>query len=94
MKKNRPGILMSVLCQPADADRLESILFCETTTLGVRRTSVTRSKLPREPYSVNTPWGLIDGVLATLPDGQPRFSPEYESCRQVAEQQRVPLRSF
>src|SRR5262245_33612553 len=94
MKKNRPGVMLGVLCQPMDADRLEAIIFRETTTLGVRRTIVSRRKLPRQPHQVQTPWGAIDGVLATLPDGQARFSPEYESCRAVAVAQHVPLRAI
>jgi uncharacterized protein (DUF111 family) len=91
MKKDRPGVLLSVLCQLLDADRLESILFRETTTLGVRRSVVERRKLHRRPHQVETPWGAVSGVLATLPGGEMRFSPEYESCRQIAESQSLPL---
>jgi uncharacterized protein (TIGR00299 family) protein len=91
MKKNRPGVLLSVLCQLPNADRLESILFRETTTLGVRRSIVERRKLRRQPHQVRTAWGPVSGVLATLPDGQMRFSPEYESCRRIAESQSIPL---
>jgi uncharacterized protein (TIGR00299 family) protein len=91
MKKNRPGVLVSVLCQSIDADRLESILFRETTTLGVRRSIIERRKLRRQAHQVATPWGSVSGVLATLPGGDKRFSPEYESCRQIAESQSIPL---
>lgn len=91
MKKNRPGVLLSVLCRPDDAAKLETIVFRETTTLGVRRTAVTRDKLQRTPHQAQTEWGVIEGVLATLSDGKQRFSPEYESCRLVAEQHQLPL---
>ncbi|HEY2826350.1 MAG TPA: nickel pincer cofactor biosynthesis protein LarC [Pirellulales bacterium] len=91
MKKNRPGVLLSVLCQLSDAERMEGIVFRETTTLGVRRTTVSRRKLARKAHQVNTPWGAIEGVLATLPNGQLRFSPEYESCRAVAAKHQVAL---
>jgi uncharacterized protein (TIGR00299 family) protein len=91
MKKNRPGIALSVLCEPLNADRLESILFRETTTLGVRRTTVHRRRLPRQHYQVQTQWGGVAGTLATLPDGEKRFSPEYEACRVIAEQHKLPL---
>jgi uncharacterized protein (TIGR00299 family) protein len=94
MKKNRPGVLFSVLCQTADADRFEAILFAETTTLGVRRSTVSRRKLARQPHEVQTPWGKVAGIVATLPDGQKRFSPEYESCRQLAESKNAPLRNI
>ncbi|HEX4142726.1 MAG TPA: nickel pincer cofactor biosynthesis protein LarC [Pirellulales bacterium] len=91
MKKNRPGVLLSVICHAAEADRLEAILFRETTTLGVRRAEMARHILRREPHLVATPWGQVAGVLAWLDDAPPRFSPEFESCRRLAEAQNVPL---
>ncbi len=93
MKKNRPGVMLSALCEPAAADALEAILFRETTTLGVRRLTVARTKLARETKSVDTSFGRIDGVLARLADGSMRFSPEYESCRVAAERHSVALRA-
>jgi uncharacterized protein (TIGR00299 family) protein len=91
MKKNRPAVKLSVLCRPADAAALEEILFTETTTLGVRRTTAARHVLRREPHTVATPWGPIDGKIGWLSDGRPRFAPEYESCRRLAETRQVPL---
>jgi uncharacterized protein (DUF111 family) len=93
MKKNRPGVTLSALCEAARAAAIEEILFRETTTLGVRRYRVERRRLKREKHTVDTPWGKIDGMLAWLDDGTARFSPEYESCRQAAEKQRVPLKA-
>jgi hypothetical protein len=92
MKKNRPGVMLTVLCQPADATAIEDILFRETTTLGVRRWVAARTVLRRRPHTVSTPWGPLEGKIAWLRDGRPRFSPEFESCRRVAEGQRIPLR--
>ena len=91
MKKNRPGVLLSVLCEANHAAELEAILFRETTTLGVRRTRVERRKLRREARRVETPWGPISGVVAWLDASTTRFSPEYESARQAAEQHGVSL---
>jgi len=91
MKKNRPAIQLTVLCRPADADQLEQILFRETSTLGVRRWLAGRHKLPRTPHSVGTAWGPVAGKVATLPDGERRFWPEYDDCRRVALQHQVPL---
>jgi uncharacterized protein (DUF111 family) len=93
MKKNRPGVVISVLCQPAEIMALEAIMFAETTTLGVRRWPVSRRRLNRQPHVVETPWGAIAGKLATIPGRLPQFSPEYEACRQIAEQHRIPLRT-
>jgi pyridinium-3,5-bisthiocarboxylic acid mononucleotide nickel chelatase len=92
MKKNRPGVVLSVLCHPADAERLESIVFRETTTLGIRRTTVDRSRLQRTPHQVTTAFGIITGQLVTPPDGSVYFAPEYEACARVAEMHKVPLR--
>ncbi len=91
MKKSRPGVLLSVQCRPADADRLAEIVFRETTTLGLRRSSTQRQTLPRRQTSISTTWGKIAGITATLPDGSERFSPEYDSCRTIADKENVPL---
>jgi uncharacterized protein (TIGR00299 family) protein len=93
MKKNRPGVVLSVLCNAADIERIEAVLFRETTTLGVRRWPVSRRKLDRRRHEVTTLWGPIDGVLALLPGHPPSFSPEFESCRRVAEERKLPLRA-
>jgi pyridinium-3,5-bisthiocarboxylic acid mononucleotide nickel chelatase len=84
MKKGRPGVLISVQAAPVDADRLEAILFAETQTLGVRRTTVQRTVLARRSHEVTTAWGVVAGKVAYLPDGSPRFTPEYEACRLIA----------
>ncbi len=91
MKKNRPGVLLAVQARPADADQLATIIFSETTALGMRRSTVARTTLPRRPVSINTPFGPIAGIVATLPDGRERFSPEYESCAAAARLHNAPL---
>ncbi len=92
MKKQRPGVLLSVQASPADADQMEQIIFRHTTALGVRRQLIERSVLPRESVRVGTDWGPITGIVATLPGGAKRFSPEYEACKQAAEGANVTLR--
>ncbi|MDP6720223.1 MAG: nickel pincer cofactor biosynthesis protein LarC, partial [Pirellulaceae bacterium] len=94
MKKNRPGVKITVLCQAGDIAKLERILFRETATLGIRRWSASRHKLDRRPHDVETQWGRIEGKLATLSDGGTSFSPEYESCRKVAAASNVPLKQI
>jgi hypothetical protein len=92
MKKNRPGIKLSVLCDAEHIKKLEKTIFRETSTLGIRRWPVSRHKLDRRPHAVDTQFGSVDGKLAILADGSTSFSPEYESCRQVAEEKKVPLK--
>ena len=92
MKKNRPGVKLSVLCREREIRPVEAILFAETATLGVRRWPVSRHVLDRRPYQVQTEWGPIDGKIGWLSGEPPRFSPEFESCRRVASERGVPLR--
>ena len=92
MKKNRPGLLLSVLAPPDRAADLEAILFQETTTLGVRRHLASRHKLHRRPHAVETPWGRVQGKLGWQDGQPPMFTPEYEDCARVARAHGVPLR--
>ena len=93
MKKNRPGVKVSVLCEAAAIQAVEAILFEETTTLGVRRWPVSRSVLVRRAHSVQTPWGPVEGKVGWLA-GVPRgFAPEFEACRRIAAEHNVPLRT-
>jgi uncharacterized protein (TIGR00299 family) protein len=92
MKKNRPGVVLSVICQHGDIQPLEEIVFRETTTLGIRRWPVSRHKLNRGTHTVETPLGRIEGKLAFWGEGRVSFSPEYESCRRAAAEHQVPLK--
>jgi uncharacterized protein (TIGR00299 family) protein len=92
MKKNRPGVVLSVLAPEAAIPALEEIIFRETTTLGIRRHGVFRHKMEREARTVQTQWGPIQGKLGWLPGREPVFSPEFESCATIARAHGVPLR--
>lgn len=92
MKKNRPGVILSVLCNEADIQTIEAIVFGETTTLGVRRWPVARRKLDRKAVVVDTPYGKVQGTMADVPGQPASFSPEYEVCRRIAEDHKLPLR--
>jgi uncharacterized protein (DUF111 family) len=92
MKKNRPGVLLSVLAPEAAMPVLEEILFRETTTLGIRRYPVSRHKLQRRACTVQTPWGPVQGKLGWREGRTPVFSPEYEDCVRVARRHGIALR--
>src|SRR5206468_11429712 len=66
MKKNRPGMMVTVLCDEARVPEMEEILFRETSTLGIRRHAVSRHKLKREAVSVETPFGPVRGKLGWI----------------------------
>jgi hypothetical protein len=91
MKKQRPGVLLTVLCSHGDAPVMESILFSETATLGIRRHTVTRALVPRSAGTVETSFGTIRMKIADR-DGGPTATPEYEDCRAAAQRWQTPLR--
>jgi uncharacterized protein (TIGR00299 family) protein len=92
MKKNRPGVVVTVLCDEAKVGELEAVLFAETTTLGIRRYPVSRHKLERQAVAVETALGPVLGKVGWLDGRPPTFSPEYEDCARVAAARGVPLR--
>lgn len=93
MKKNRPGSLLTVLCNPADESKFQDLLFAETTTLGVRSHTTQRRVLPREWETVTTVYGEVRMKLARVNGKVVQISPEYEDCRKLAEAKSVPLQS-
>jgi uncharacterized protein (TIGR00299 family) protein len=92
MKKNRPGMLLTALCRPEDADKLMLLIFAETTTLGVRRREEARQILARRWESVNTQWGEVRIKIGSMNGTVSNYAPEYEDCRRIASIHRVPLK--
>lgn len=93
MKKNRPGTLLTVLCAAQRADRLTEIIFQETTTLGVRRREEARQCLARQWEIVHTEWGDVRIKVARMNGSITNYAPEYEDCRKIASERRVPLKA-
>ena len=92
MKKNRPGVLMSVLCRRDEKEAVMRLLFMETTTLGIRSYEVTRRALQRSVVQVETQYGPIDVKVAHLDGRVVNEMPEFEQCRQAAVHANVPLK--
>ena len=93
MKKNRPGVLLTLLCDPSDRERMTEIIFRETTTLGVRYRNEQRDILRREFVTVETEYGQIRVKVSRARDGRVmNVSPEFEDCRAAAEKHQVGLR--
>ena len=92
MKKNRPGVLISILCRPSDREKVLELLFSETTTIGARSYEVERRALERETVTVETEFGPIDVKVARLGDRVVGGTPEYEHCREAAARAGVPFR--
>jgi hypothetical protein len=92
MKKNRPGQLITVLCKPPFADDLTTLLFRETTTLGVRQSIVKRKTLQREIVDVETSFGTVRVKVARVNGHTLNAAPEYEDCQTLASHRGVPLK--
>src|SRR5229473_5180443 len=93
MKKNRPGSLLTILSKPEDAPKLTEIVFAETTTLGVRRREETRQILARKWNTVSTRFGDVRIKIASLNGTVTSYAPEYEDCRRIAAELKVPLKT-
>ncbi len=92
MKKNRPAIVLSVLCDASSLPAVLQILLRETTTLGVRVHEVERICLQREFVEVETPYGVVKVKVAKLGREIVNMSPEYEDCRKIALERKVTLK--
>ncbi|MFW6266308.1 MAG: nickel insertion protein [Halanaerobiales bacterium] len=93
MKKNRPGIKLSVLCYHEKKDKLIDIILRETSSLGVRIIDdIKRECLARKTESVQTPWGKIKIKVARKEDKVINLAPEYEDCKRVARENSLTLK--
>ena len=92
MKKNRPGTLLTVLCDRAHLDQVQQLIFHETTTFGLRFREASRRVLDRELRSVETELGPIRVKIGRLGDEVVQVSPEYEDCRSIARKISMPLK--
>jgi uncharacterized protein (DUF111 family) len=92
MKKNRPAVMLSLLCEAAQVEPLADILFRETSAFGLRTEQVTRLKLERRFETVMTEFGEVTVKLGLKGGEVVQVAPEFESCRTVSEQSGQPLR--
>src|SRR5215471_6264504 len=91
MKKNRPGMLLTLLCRPHDTAALMDLIFSETTTFGARTYRAQRRALPREFVNVRTQFGEVRVKISRLNGHIRHATPEFEDCKKLAEQNHVPL---
>ena len=91
-KKNRPAYTLTVICKEEDRQKLETIIFTETTTIGIRRTEMERTILKRELCNIEIPLGMTRVKICTLPDGQKRCYPEYDSATELAAKNQISFR--
>jgi uncharacterized protein (DUF111 family) len=92
MKKQRPAVMLSVLCEEEKVEALADILFAGTTAFGLRTDKIVRLKLARRTETVRTEFGEIDVKIGLKGDRIVQVAPEYESCRRAAERSGAPLK--
>ncbi len=92
MKKGRPGFMLSVLCDRSRLNDLETIIFKETTTLGIRYMEASCHRLGREFIPVDTPWGAITVKAGYHKGEMVQFAPEFSECEKAAKANGVPLK--
>jgi pyridinium-3,5-bisthiocarboxylic acid mononucleotide nickel chelatase len=92
MKKNRPGILLQLLCSVETVNKMKEILFKETTTLGVRYYPLTVHRLERVFKKVATQWGAVTVKEGILNGHVVQQAPEYEECKAIAQLHNIPLK--
>ncbi len=94
MKKNRPSVLLTVLCADADADKFCELILRETTAFGVRKTFAERRKLRREFAEVKTAFGKVTVKIGRLGGKVIQSAPEFEPARKLAAQKKVPVKTI
>jgi pyridinium-3,5-bisthiocarboxylic acid mononucleotide nickel chelatase len=92
MKKSRPAFTVAALCPPPDREAVVQALLRESTTIGVRFSTVARTILPRRFVDVDTPWGAVPIKVAGEGDLL-HAAPEYEACRRLAQAAGVPVKT-
>ena len=92
MKKNRPGLQLTVLTTPDKADALAQLVFEQTTTIGVRIYEARRKVLEREHVEVETPYGKVRVKVAKREGKVLNAAPEFEDCQKLASEKNVPLK--
>lgn len=92
MKKNRPGVMLTLLCAEGDADKFSALMLRETSSFGIRRYSAERRKLAREFTSVKTSFGEVTVKLGKMDGKVVQAAPEFESCKKLAEHSKASLK--
>lgn len=91
MKKNRPGWLLTAICRESERERLEGVMFRETTTIGIRRMRIERTRMERESITVDTEYGPVSVKMCSI-DGLTRYYPEFEDVARICRDRNIPFR--
>lgn len=92
MKKTRPGIIINVLCSPAESANIKKILLEETSTFGLRTTTVMKKAVEREILEIQTEWGIVRVKIGKESGRVTNVSPEFSDCAKIAGEHGVPIK--
>ena len=92
MKKERLGVILTVLCVNQNIDKVQDIIFRETSTLGIRMRACDRITLPRDTVTVTTRYGTIRVKIGWWKGEVVTISPEYEDCKKISQEKKVSLK--
>jgi uncharacterized protein (TIGR00299 family) protein len=92
MKKGRPGVIVSAIVSELNLPSVESVLFSQTTTFGIRKYKVVRKILAREFREFDSPLGKVKVKIGKFNGTTKSISPEYEDCKRIAEEKSIPLK--
>jgi uncharacterized protein (DUF111 family) len=93
MKKSRPAAKLCVLCAPAEASQMKSILFTHTTTIGLRETVLKKNALFREERTIKTEYGDVRVKQSFYQGKLVNVKPEFEDCKKWALKHHVPVKT-
>lgn len=92
MKKGRPGIVLNIICESGHAEALKSIIFTESTTLGIRTFSFRKDTLTRKFEVIDTEYGKVNIKRSFFKGSEVSAKPEYEDCRRIASEKGIPIK--
>ena len=92
MKKGRPGIVLSVICEPGLEDHIKEIIFTESTTLGLRTFDFKKDTLVREFSKLKTSYGEVTVKRSFYNGKEVSAKPEYDDCKRIAQERDIPIK--
>jgi uncharacterized protein (DUF111 family) len=92
MKKGRPGIVLSVICEPGLEDQIKEIIFTESTTLGLRTFNFKKDTLVREFSKLETAYGEVTVKRSFYNGKEVSAKPEYDECKRIAKESDIPIK--
>jgi pyridinium-3,5-bisthiocarboxylic acid mononucleotide nickel chelatase len=92
MKKGRPGFLFTITCCQFKEEKILEVIFCHSTTIGVRKTKTEGVRLERKTYRLCSSFGEIQVKEIIMPSGDKKIIPEYDDCKKIADSKGISLK--